>query len=132
MKYLMALSIIIVLLYSAANAALQDGTPLISWEHPVMNEDGSALAIEDLRETVHRCYPNPDAPVPVNLPKEVNKIIPIPANTWQAEVGEFDSGEYRCVAMSVNTDGIMSRESTPVNFLIPYKTPLSPVYSGVE
>jgi len=115
-----------------AFALLADGTPKITWQFPTANTDESPLALTDLKETILSCSPNPDMPIPVNLPKNVTKVITVPANFWQAIDQEFDSGEYRCTAVVVNTDGIVSGASDPLSFLVPYKTPKNPVLIGVE
>ena len=133
-KYYLAVALVSVGLMTAAPVqALVAWT----WSHPTLNEDGSPLALADIRETRRYCGVDPGSFVPQagavdgsHVPTEVWQA---PANTGNAEL---PYGRNECFATTVaayTVDGIITlMESQPSNIVVKIVTPPRPQPPNVQ
>ena len=104
----------------------------LSWENATLNEDGSALAIEDIAET--RLY-RQDFTLGVDLttePRAYSQIASVPATvtTWVDE--DLPNGMYCYVATHVHVNGRESQFSGEACKEIDVRVPGSPLNLDVS
>jgi hypothetical protein len=85
----------------------------VSWTHPTERDDGTPLALSEIRETRIFCT---GAATPV-------VIIPAPATV---ALIELPLGETKCNARTVDTNGTRSIFSEQVTFTVTVKLPAAP------
>ncbi len=121
-KYLL---LTIALLFSFNATADLPFQPTFNWTAPTAYTDGSGLdPATDLSGYNLKCTGEA-----VSI---TNTVLPNDAITWTAPLGVFTAGDYTCVMSALDTGGLESVDSSPVNFIVSQKLPNPVVTFGVK